>query len=78
MPAAVLFVPCLVMRTQLRTALVIEPGDTITWTWQGSEPHDVSGDGFRSEARTTGTFSHTFDRAREYQNFCTIHSGWPA
>jgi plastocyanin len=37
-------------------------------------PHDVSGDGFKSEIQTEGTFSHTFEDAGAYPYFCTLHS----
>lgn len=53
----------------------IATGDTVTWTWSGSAPHDVDGEGFQSEVQSTGTFQHTFDIAGEYQYVCNIHSG---
>jgi plastocyanin len=53
----------------------IEPGDTVTWTWQGQAPHDVVGDGFESDVQTTGTFTHTFDEGGEYDYVCRIHPG---
>ena len=54
-------------------ALQVEPGDTVTWTWEGSNPHDVSADGFESEVQTSGTFTHTFEAPGEYDYVCTIH-----
>lgn len=53
----------------------ISAGDTVSWTWSGSSPHDVDGEGFKSEVQETGTFQHTFDTAGEYQYVCNIHSG---
>lgn len=53
----------------------VAPGDTVTWTWEGSAPHDVDDDGFQSEVQTSGTFEHTFDTPGEYQYVCNIHSG---
>lgn len=53
----------------------VAAGDTVTWTWNGSAPHDVDGDGFQSEVQTSGTFEHTFDTSGEYEYVCNIHSG---
>jgi plastocyanin len=55
--------------------LAIEPGDTVTWTWQGENPHDVVGDQFESDIRSTGTFTHIFEDPGEYAYVCTIHPG---
>ena len=56
-------------------ALRVEPGATVAWTWRGSNPHDVVGDGFQSEVQTTGAFNHTFQATGEYPYVCTIHPG---
>jgi plastocyanin len=54
--------------------LTIEADDTVTWTWKdGAIGHDVSGDGFRSDVMSTGTFRHTFDEAGTYDYVCTLH-----
>ncbi|MET0566402.1 MAG: plastocyanin/azurin family copper-binding protein [Acidimicrobiia bacterium] len=54
----------------------IEEGDTVTWLWDdGGMSHDVSGDGFKSEIQSEGTFSHTFQDAGDYPYVCTLHSG---
>jgi plastocyanin len=53
----------------------VSAGDTVTWTWSGSSPHDVDGEGFQSEVQSTGTFQHTFDTAGEYEYVCNIHGG---
>lgn len=50
-------------------------GETVTWTWEGSQPHDVDGGEFQSEVQTSGTFDYTFETAGEYQYVCNIHSG---
>ena len=56
--------------------VTVEEGDTVTWVWDdGGMPHDVSGDGFRSEVQTEGTFSHTFEDAGDYPYVCNLHSG---
>ena len=38
-------------------------------------PHDVSGEAFRSEIQTEGSFTHTFDETGDYPYVCTLHSG---
>ena len=53
--------------------LTVEVGDTVTWTWNDTVEHDVSGDGFRSEVMSEGTFSHRFDEAGTYEYVCTLH-----
>lgn len=56
--------------------VTIEAGDTVTWVWDdGSMPHDVSGDGFKSEVQSEGNFTHTFEDAGSYPYVCTLHSG---
>jgi plastocyanin len=56
--------------------VTIEAGETVTWVWDdGGMPHDVSGDGFRSEVLTDGTFSHTFEDQGDFPYVCTLHSG---
>lgn len=50
-------------------------GDTVTWDWVGSEPHNVSADGFKSDIQQEGTFEHTFDAAGSYPYVCTVHPG---
>jgi plastocyanin len=37
--------------------------------------HDVSGDGFKSEIQSEGTFSHTFEDSGGYPYGCSLHSG---
>ena len=59
------------------TPRVIEvpAGTTVTWTFaDGDTPHDVKGDGFRSEVMRSGTFRHTFDTPGTYDYRCTLHS----
>jgi plastocyanin len=56
--------------------VTIEAGDTVTWVWDdGDMPHDVSGDGFRSEVQSEGTYSHTFDEPGDFPYACNLHSG---
>jgi plastocyanin len=61
---------------QFNSDVTIEEGDTVTWVWEDDGmAHDVSGDGFKSEIQSEGTFSHTFEDAGDYPYVCTLHSG---
>ena len=57
----------------------VSPGTTVTWTWNGSNPHNVTfansaiGD---SGTQTSGTFSTAMPTATgDYDYQCTIHNG---
>ena len=52
----------------------ITAGETVTWQWDdGTVPHDVSGEGFKSEIQEKGTFEHTFDEPGVFEYKCTVH-----
>jgi plastocyanin len=54
----------------------VAEGMTVTWSFQGSAAHDVSGEGWGSgEPQTRGTFTHTFRRAGTYGYRCSLHLG---
>ena len=56
--------------------VTVEEGDAVTWEWDdGGMSHDVTGDGFKSEVQTEGSFSHSFEDAGDYPYVCTLHSG---
>jgi plastocyanin len=58
------------------TPQVIEvpAGTTVTWSFtDGDTPHDVRGDGFKSEVMRTGTFPHRFSDPGVYDYRCTLH-----
>jgi plastocyanin len=55
--------------------LTIEKGQTVTWEWKESVLHNVTGDGFKSENESDGTFTHTFTKPGTYDYQCTLHSG---
>jgi plastocyanin len=60
----------------LPPAIEVPPGTEVTWRFvDGSVPHNVKGDGFASETRSRGTFSHRFDRAGEFRYTCDLHAG---
>ena len=56
-------------------AIEVQPGEEVTWTWEGSAPHNVVGDGFESEVISEGTFTHTFDTPGIEEYVCTLHNG---
>jgi plastocyanin len=56
-------------------AIEVPAGTKVTWAFQdGSVPHDVKGDGWESgKPQTSGTYSHSFERAGTYDYRCTLH-----
>ena len=56
------------------SSLTVNTGDTVTWTNNGAEPHDVTGDGLASGTLNSGQgYSHTFATAGTYSYICSIH-----
>jgi len=52
----------------------IAAGDTVTWTNEGREIHNVKGKGFFSDGMDAGvTYRHSFRRAGTYRYLCTLH-----
>lgn len=56
-------------------AAEVAVGETVTWTWEGDNDHNVVGDDFASDVQADGTFTHTFDRPGTYEYACTLHGG---
>ena len=57
------------------SVIEVPAGTTVTWNVQdGDTPHDVKGDGFKSEVMRVGTFTHTFSTPGTYDYKCTLHS----
>jgi len=58
--------------------LYVNAGDTVTWTWTGEAPHNVTpveeGIFEPSETITEGTFSVTFDEVGEVAYYCSLHA----
>lgn len=50
-------------------------GDTVTWSFEGSALHNVSGPGFKSKNLKQGEFEETFNSAGEVDYVCTLHPG---
>lgn len=57
------------------STIEIQPGDTVTWDFQGAVQHNVVGEDFESEIKRSGTFEHTFNSAGSYDYRCTLHPG---
>jgi len=55
----------------------VQTGGTVTWKWEENVLHNVTGkDGsFKSDNKSDGTFTHTFDKAGTYKFECTLHTG---
>ena len=53
----------------------IATGGTVTWTWAGANPHNVtfSTGTDNSMTQSSGTFARTFADAGSYSYLCTIH-----
>jgi hypothetical protein len=60
------------------TAITVHEGDVVTWHFDGNK-HTVTstggpGQAWDSGSQSTGTFSHTFDRAGTYPYICALHA----
>ena len=53
----------------------VQPGDTVTWRFEGNSAHNVTGDGYQSDLTKDGTCEHTFDEAGSFDYVCTVHAG---
>jgi plastocyanin len=61
------------------TKLTVAAGTTVTFTWTGSNTHNVkvtSGpQKFKSSNQSSGTYTFTFTKAGTYKIVCTFHPG---
>ena len=61
------------------TKLTVTVGTTVTFTWRGSNTHNVkvtSGpQKFKSTNQSSGTYTFTFTKAGTYKIVCTFHPG---
>ena len=65
----------------LPKTLTITVGDSVTWRWQGSNPHTVThgtgpgnlGGDFDSPQKTSGTFGYRFTTQGSVPYFCRLH-----
>lgn len=54
--------------------LEIKQGETVTWTNQDSAPHQISGNGFKSDVLNKGqSFNFTFNTVGTYDYICSVH-----
>ena len=56
----------------------ISSGQTVTWKWVGSNPHNVIASFLtkkQKKTRVNGSISHTFKKRGTFSFRCTIHSG---
>lgn len=52
----------------------VDAGTTVTWTWEGDQPHDVAfDDGTASATQESGTWTRRFDTPGSYEYLCRIH-----
>ena len=51
----------------------IVTGETVAWKWEGKNPHNVAGDGFKSKIQTSGAFTRTFAKAGTFDYRCEVH-----
>jgi plastocyanin len=55
------------------STLSIKKGDSVTWSWRGSVPHNVKGAGFQSATKPKLTFTRKFTKAGTFPVVCTLH-----
>ncbi len=56
------------------SSVTVSTGDTVNWTNNGAEPHDVTGSGLASGLLQSGQgYSYTFTDAGDYSYICSIH-----
>lgn len=51
----------------------IATGEAVAWKWEGKNPHNVAGDGFKSKIQTSGTFTKNFAKAGTFDYRCEVH-----
>ena len=58
------------------SANIVQPGDTVTWTWGGDNLHNVTFDDAmigNSTTQTSGTFTKAFAAVGEFTYYCAVH-----
>lgn len=64
-------------RSRAVPTVTVRRGDTVTWRWVGSAPHNVvvrrGPERFASKVKTSGTYRRRVTKAGTYTIVCTIH-----
>jgi glucose/arabinose dehydrogenase len=60
------------------TGVEIAKGESVMWKWEGKNPHNVSGSGFKSKIQTSGTFTATFAEPGSFDYRCEVHPSMTA
>lgn len=55
--------------------VTVRAGDAVRWEFRGVNEHDVvaKDSSFVSELRSSGTYTHVFDKVGDYEYFCSVH-----
>ena len=60
----------------VRSSVTIGKGGTVTWKWQGQNPHNVKFATFSSGSpKKSGSFSHRFTKKGLFSYKCIVHPG---
>jgi plastocyanin len=52
----------------------VAAGDAVMWTWEGKDPHNVDGPGFKSKIQSSGgTFTKVFAKTGTFDYRCDVH-----
>ena len=59
-------------------AVQVNPGESVTWHWTGSDEHTVTAKPFQTERfgspfQSSGTFTHTFAKRGSFTYYCQVH-----
>lgn len=54
-------------------AIEVPVGSIVTWRWEGSQDHNVVGEGFASPNQAIGDMAHAFAEPGVFPYRCTLH-----
>jgi glucose/arabinose dehydrogenase len=55
------------------TKVEIKAGEAVVWRWEGKDPHNVDGPGFKSRIQTSGSYTKAFDQPGTFEYRCDVH-----